>query len=1014
MAKTVKRRNRNDTSAGQADEVSVSEQTAATTEHRALTGWPILIGWAAMLIFALHACTHMVAAGDTWVAMACGRHFVNHGVDTVEPFSANSHKPGPTPEEIKTWPGWAQRIANTVGIETVKRWHPTGWINQNWLTHEIFYLLVPRSSYADGVSFSSNALVYWKVAVYILAIISVYFTGRILGAHPALCAIVSCFALFAGRSYIDIRPAGFSNFLVGVFLLVLALATYRNILYIWLIVPLTVFWCNVHGGYIYVFIMLVPFVGLHFLTSFSKKRFRSIGLKGVYHTMGAGAAALVAVILFNPFHLTNLTHTFVISVSKHAERWRDIHEWQSAFDWDNRVGTGFPFLVLFILGIGLLVLWILARFLMPKLLKAPRNELDAQRRLFELLSKIFGVTACVLGFWVVFTSFSFLWLDPGSFFICTLFALILMASIYKNVRLILLIIPLALLAVWSGDDQAGYAGRYFYPFLVIPAYVVLHILLSLVSKTVKYERVNLAYVAATGVGSLLLILLIFNPFKFDKPLWHVEQLFGLARLARPIYERNLGVDYTHLFGGLYVVNVLAALVWLGTPFLKDAIRHAAKEPEKPQVEETYQLPRIDLGMIVIASLTIYMAARSRRFIPIAAIAACPVVAMLFDQIIRMFSAARNFHTRESLTVSRMPAGVKLFCTVAGAAVVLSLGTAWGFQFKRVYLDPWPSDPKLNSVFIRMTASDAKPFHAMKFIKDNKLSGKMFNYWTEGGFIAWGQEPDPNTGKTPLQLFMDGRAQAAYNVSTFDLWSHIMAGGQITYQIVQRAQARGQEITAADYLKIGQWMDEQMREHDIWVVMMPAAVFGDPEQNTSYYAIKGLEYNPNWKLVFLNREQKVFVDVRTPRGKELFEGILTGQTLYPDEFHRNLILAHTYYLYLPELSDRKKGLAYAVEAFKQEPSPTPMLEIMAFGAKYVDLKPEVEKFCEDYMEQFTQNKDLWASQDGYRLRIEAARLACFHLKTIARVRGNSEVAKRYDAKENECLDELGWLSASKRW
>ncbi|MHC4912144.1 MAG: hypothetical protein ACYTE5_03955, partial [Planctomycetota bacterium] len=51
----------------------------------ALSGWPMVLGWLAMLIFAFHASTHMVGAGDTWVAMACGRHFINHGVNTVEP-----------------------------------------------------------------------------------------------------------------------------------------------------------------------------------------------------------------------------------------------------------------------------------------------------------------------------------------------------------------------------------------------------------------------------------------------------------------------------------------------------------------------------------------------------------------------------------------------------------------------------------------------------------------------------------------------------------------------------------------------------------------------------------------------------------------------------------------------------------------------------------------------------------------------------------------------------------------
>ena len=54
-------------------------------QRHAFSGWPMIILFAGMLVFAFHACTHMVAAGDTWVAMACGRHFVNHGVDTVEP-----------------------------------------------------------------------------------------------------------------------------------------------------------------------------------------------------------------------------------------------------------------------------------------------------------------------------------------------------------------------------------------------------------------------------------------------------------------------------------------------------------------------------------------------------------------------------------------------------------------------------------------------------------------------------------------------------------------------------------------------------------------------------------------------------------------------------------------------------------------------------------------------------------------------------------------------------------------
>jgi hypothetical protein len=801
----------------------------------------------------------MVAAGDTWVAMACGRHFVNHGVDTVEPFSANSHKAGPTEEEIKTWPKWAQWITNKVGLETVKYWHPTGWVNQNWLTHVIFYSLVPKSSYADGVSFTSNALVYWKFAIYILTVICVYYTGRLLGVNPAICAVFSCFAMFTGRSFLDVRPAGFSNMLVAVFLLILVLATYRNVLYIWLIVPLSVFWCNVHGGYIYAFIMLVPFIGLHLLTNcnkkwtailynitawpflyfvlskagltistllflilvivldfaliFFKRNLVSVGSRGVYHTIAASLVAFLATVLFNPFHLTNLTHTFVISTSEHAERWRDIHEWWRAFDWSNPVGTAVPFLVMYIIAWVTLVSWI--------------------------------------------------------------------------------------------------------------------VVLMVTSNSVRLTR---------------------------------------------------------------------------------------KRKEKKSNE--YRWPKIDLSLVLIAALTIYMAIRSRRFIPIAAIAACPIIALLIDQIIRAISATVNFHKRNRLSVSPIPTILQRICTGLAFLAVLFFGIWWGGKFKLVYLDPWPADPKLNSVFLRMTASDAKPFYALKFIKDNKLEGKMFNYWTEGGFIAWGQEPDPNTGRTPLQLFMDGRAQAAYDRKAFDIWSHIMAGGSfgsVGQQVIQAAAARARTagktvreiLTVADYVKIGQSIGQALKEHKVWVVLMPFGQFDS-------VFVKGLQRNGNWLVVFLNNKQRLLVDITTPRGRELYDGIFDGTTLYPDDYHRNLIHAHSWLLYRRGIAEKTKGFEFAIEAFKSSPSPAPMLEIILVAASFAELRPDVNKFCEDYINEFAENGDSWAKQDGYRHRVEAARLAAYHLENVARAQKDIKLAQFYADVRGRCVNERVMLAKERRW
>ncbi len=968
-------------------------------EHYALSGWPMILGWLAMLIFAFHASTHMVGAGDTWVAMASGRHFINHGVSTVEPFSANSHKAGPTEEEIKTWPNWAQWITHKVGIETVKYWHPTGWVNQNWLTHVMFYWLTTLSPFADADTLSFNTLVYWKFAIYVIAVICVYYIGRLLRVSPALSAVFACFAMFIGRSFLDVRPAGFSNLLVAVFLLILILSEYRNILYIWLIVPLTVFWCNVHGGYIYVFIMLVPFVVMNLLTSIFKGRFVSIGLKGVYHTIAAGFVALTAAILFNPFHLTNFTHTFVISVSEHAKMWRTVNEWHPAFAWQNPVGTGFPFLILFILSIGLTFFWLFSYLLKPKLLKAPKDELEKQEKLFKSLSTIFGWAAAVFICWVTFISFSFVKADMASLLLCVAFVCILLLSIYKSVHYIYLAVGFVLLAIWSGDPGANYSGRYIYPFVILPVYVILHILVLLFSETVKLKPKNIAFVVFATVASLLLMIFIFNPFKFKMPFVNaVEQFLELRRLWAPEYERNIEITYEHLFGVLYIVNIGSIVIWLAIPYLRKLFGSLPQKNREDSEIVQYELPKIDLPLMAVAALTTYMAYRSRRFIPIAGIAACPIVAMLIDQMARTISAARNFYKHRSLSVRPMPYNLQLFFIFTAAVVVMTLGISWGLKFKRVYLAPWPTDVRLNSIFMRLTASNVKPFNACQFIKDNKLKGKLFNYWTEGGFIAWGEEPDPNTGLIPLQLFMDGRAQAAYSPKAYQIWSAIMSGGPET----QTAMIRK---TAPDYAKVGQWVNEQLKKHNVWVVLMPLT---DTEVYNGPF-LKGLERNSNWALVFFSNTEKLFVDVETPQGKELFNGIFEGKTIYPNEFFKDLIVGYN----ISGGAAKKQGLELAIKAFNLYPSQVPLLVILPF-AQFPELQPLVSDFCKNYFDEFEKNKSLYAKQDGYLNRIWAASHTGRYLRQIAAEQGNTELVKSYDAKMKEYQDEQEPLQRTKRW
>ena len=1003
MAKSVRRVKNTAKTTNKVENPEIPNELT-TKKHHVLSGWPMILGWLAMLIFAFHASTHMVGAGDTWVAMTCGRHFLNNGVDTVEPFSANSHRAGPTEKDIAKWPGWARPIAKSVSLETVQYWHPTGWVNQNWLTHVIFYWLTHESPFADPDTFppSFNQLVYWKIAIYIITVICVYYTGRILGANPALSVVFACFAMFVGRSFFDVRPAGFSNVLVAVFLLILVLTTYRNVLYIWLIVPVVTFWCNVHGGYIYAFIMLVPFVGLNLLTCLSKKWFVSTGIRGVYHTIAAGFVTFIATIVFNPFHLTNLTHTFTISVSEHAKMWRTVNEWHPAFEWTNPVGTSFPFLILYILGIGLTLLWLLSRLLKPRLLKAPRNEIEAQKNLFDILSNIFGCATAILICWVILMSFSLLNFSAADFLICAAFVGILLLAVYRNVHFVSLVLPLTLLTLWAANPTAGYNGRYIYPFILLPAYVTLYIFASLFSKDVKYKQFNIIIPVITAVVTILLMVVLINPFKFKEPISDLAQFLNIRRLTRPIYERNVEVSYTHLFGVLYMLSIFSTFVWLILPYLRNIFSQVPDKVDEKPAAGTYQLPKIDLAMIAIAVLSMYMAIQSRRFIPIAAFAACPVVAMFIDQMARTISAARNFHNQNRLYVSPMPQALQLFFIVVATAVVLISGIGWGLKYKRVYLDSWPTDAKLNSVFMRMTASDAKPFYACKFMRDNKIEGKVFNYWTEGGFIAYGQNPDPNTGKTPLQLFMDGRAQAAYEPTAYKQWSDIMSGGPEVYE----AKLRKKPMNAEVYKKIGGWIDKKLKGHKVWIVLMPTGQFETP-------FVKGLEYHQSWMIVFFNDKQKMFVDITTPKGKKLFDGILTDETIYPDEFSHNLIKAQTWFSFAKVPDARQQALVFAENAFKITQSQAPMRQIM-YATRFPELRVKAEGLCKSYLDQFEENRELWPKQDSYHHRIAAVLNVCSYFRELARRQKNTTLMQSYDDRMKQYQSERHLLLKRKRW
>jgi len=891
--------------------------------REAFSGWPMVIGWAAMLVFALYASTHMVAAGDTWVAMACGRHFVHHGVDTVEPFSANTHKAGPTPEEIETWPAWARWITDKVGLETVRRWHPTGWINQNWLTHVIFYKLT--TSLGSETEPYYDALVFWKFAIYIIAAAVLYCTSRTYGVNRALAVVFVCFAMFVGRSFFDIRPAGFSNLLVAVLVLVLALAGYRNALYAWLIVPLVTFWANVHGGYIYAFIVLVPFIAWHALMNLPRR------------WMVAAYSILLWLVLYGMGRQL-LGHEPLKAVSL----WEDV----------------------------LLYLVVLATAGSIALTTSKKVPNDA-------IVPSHVVASCVL-------------------------FLILLLRFFPT-------IPAGLGRGAQDELETYVAGsRLAYLGVFSLAMVIGAVVVSLKDKVVKVMNVRgILHLAGAGIAAFV-AMVIFNPFHLTN-LTHtfVISVSKHAERWRDVNEWHRAFDWSNPVGtagpflALYILAWLAILLWV-VVFVRNSRIVDAPVKKKAGSPASFAWPKVDLALVVVAAMTIYMAIRSRRFIPIAGFAACPVVALLLDQGIRVVSTmilAAHTGRRE---VPPVPAILRWVTVIAGGATVVAFGLIWGVRFHTVYMGPWPKDTQHTSLFMRMTASDAKPFAACEFIRRNKLSGKMFNYWTEGGFIAWGQDPDPNTGRTPLQLFMDGRAQAAYDVEIFDQWTDIISGGpEALPSLMERRRPTAEECT-----KISDWVTEQLRKSDVWVVLMPADQSGKPFMD-------GLEFSKNWRTVYLDDGQKLFADANSPRGREFFQGMFTGKTTYPNPYSAKLTTGYNLLL-SRELAQKRTGLRLLMEVLSQTPAPAPVFQTLMIGWQFPELRPQITETCQQYMQDFQKNQQVYAGQHGYAQRLEAIHFALTLLQEAAKSSRNMQSAETY-GKQIESYDaQRAQILISKRW
>ncbi len=288
------------------------------------------------LLAALYCGTGMVQAVDTWISLAAGRHIAAHGVDDADPFSFNSRPPAAaalSPDASR----WARAVA----------WcHPTGWINQNWLTHLILFEL------ADHAGLDS--LVALRFAIYLAVAVLLLAACRVQGASLAAASVAVAGALLALRPFAEFRAQDLTNLLASLQLVLLGIAVRRSPRALWAMVPLLALWSNLHGGFIFGLLALAVYGAVALAPKRPPFRWRVLSPDSRRTQAGVALAALAATVVASPFRLANLTHPLAITVGPDAALWRRVNEWLPAIAPGNRLGEVLPFFAL--LGLTAIVL----------------------------------------------------------------------------------------------------------------------------------------------------------------------------------------------------------------------------------------------------------------------------------------------------------------------------------------------------------------------------------------------------------------------------------------------------------------------------------------------------------------------------------------------------------------------------------------------------------------------------------------------------------------------------------
>ena len=265
------------------------------------------------------------------------------------------------------------------------RYDEVGWVNQNWLTHVLFYKM---KTALGGDQFGPQPgellIVLYKILQAIATALLAYFAARTMGANVVFAAFWSAFGILLSRSFVDLRPNVSSILFAAAMIWTLAAwAKGKNKALFWMI-PIMLLWSNVHGGFIYAIMIFAVMIGGHLFTWFVQRltgtnRLAGVDKRGMWWLLGTAVAVVLIPGIFSPFGMENLIHPLVVAAGQEGKVWRDVVEWRPIWD-DNGFGNATPYLYFLGCFAVTFLLWLSLIFLRPVAAAGARRSRRASQR----------------------------------------------------------------------------------------------------------------------------------------------------------------------------------------------------------------------------------------------------------------------------------------------------------------------------------------------------------------------------------------------------------------------------------------------------------------------------------------------------------------------------------------------------------------------------------------------------------------------------------------------------------